>query len=94
MRPCAQVDMDAGTYEKTQDYYPLGQFSKFVEKSATYLKTDGNYDYPDGTGVQTVAFRNPSGSMVVVIVNKIVTPLKVHLVFTWHKTTFGQHSSF
>mmetsp|Transcript_59258 Transcript_59258/g.163628 ORF Transcript_59258/g.163628 Transcript_59258/m.163628 type:complete len:467 (-) Transcript_59258:355-1755(-) len=74
-----QVDMDAGTYEKTQDYYTLGQFSKFVEKSATYLKTDGNYDYPDGTGVQTVAFRNPSGSMVVVIVNKIVTPLKVNV---------------
>ena len=71
--------MTTGTYVKTQDFYTLGQFSKFVEKNATYLKTDGNYDYPDGTGVQTVAFQNPSGSLVVVIVNKIVTDLKVNL---------------
>lgn len=73
-----QVNRSAGTYVKTQDYYTLGQFSKFVAKEALVLETNGNFDYPDGTGVQSLAFRN-NGQLVVVIVNKITSDLQVNL---------------
>lgn len=57
-----QVNRTAGTYTKTHDFYTLGQFSKWIQRGATYLNSTGSYDYPDGTGVQLVAFRNPEGS--------------------------------
>jgi glucosylceramidase len=71
-----QVDRSAGTYEKTQDYYSLGQFSKFVRQGAVALGGSGSYTWPDGTGVQATQYRNPDGSRVVVIVNKIRNDLK------------------
>lgn len=81
--PCSgiiQVDMTSGTYTKTQDYYTLGQFSRFVEIGATVLSTTGNYDWPDGTGVQTTAFRNPSdGGVVVVVLNKMYSNLQLNI---------------
>ncbi len=80
-----QVNMTAGTYEKTQDFYTLGQFSKFVKKGAVCLATEGS----GSMGV--VAFRNEataagqmkegehgagggkSGDIVLVVVNKAET---------------------
>jgi len=71
-----QVDRSAGTYQKTQDYYNVGQFSKFVRKGAVALSGSGSYTWPDGTGVQATQYRNPDGSRVVVMVNKIYNDLK------------------
>ena len=74
-----QVDMAARTFVKTQDFYVLGQFSRFVRKGAVYLSNSGSYTYADGTGVEATAFRNPDGSRVVVIVNKIRNDLHLEL---------------
>jgi len=83
--PCSgiiQVDRKAKTYQTTQDYYTLGQFSKFVQKGATYLSGSGSYTYWDGTGMQATNFLNPDGSRVIVIVNKLHNDARVHVDFT------------
>lgn len=91
--PCSgliQVDRQLGTFELTQDYYSMGQFSKFVDARATYLSTTGSYIYPDGTGVQAVAFRNDdTGERVLVIQNKIRSDLPMQVTLSnasevWH----------
>jgi len=60
-----QVDRKAKTYEKTQDYYTLGQFSKFVKTGATYLNGTEPSD-----NIESEYFRNPNGDLVVVISNQ------------------------
>jgi glucosylceramidase len=77
-----QVDMDARNYTLTEDYYKLGQFSKYVQTEAVYLNTTGSHDYRDGTGVQASAFLNPDGTRTLVIVNKIKNDLKVQAIFS------------
>ena len=77
-----QVDMKAGLYDLTQDYYTMGQYSKFVQRGAQYLNTTGNHDYRDGTGVQAASFKNPDGSRVVVIQNKIHNVLNLQVKFS------------
>lgn len=76
-----QVDMKAKSYEKTQDYYNLGQFSKFVNKGARYLYNEGGHTYPDGTGVQFTSYLNPDGSKVLVVLNKIYNDLHTEVHF-------------
>mmetsp|Transcript_32227 Transcript_32227/g.106472 ORF Transcript_32227/g.106472 Transcript_32227/m.106472 type:complete len:650 (-) Transcript_32227:151-2100(-) len=89
-----QVDRTTKTYEKTLDFYTLGQFSKFVSKGARYLTGTGSYYWPDGTGVQTTSFRNTDGSRVAVIVNKLNKSLKIEMSFRsgdiWHAEIPGR----
>ena len=88
-----QVNEAIGAYVKTQDYYSLGQFSKFVDVGASYLDGSGSYDYADGTGVQMTAFRNVDGGRVVVIENKISNDLHMQVAFggdTWNGVVAGR----
>eukprot|EP00729_Bicosta_minor_P007856 gene7856-32473_t len=81
-KPCSglvQVDMAQGKVIKTQDYYTLAHWSKFVGHGAKYLNTSGSFDYPDSTGVQANTFLNADGTVTVVIVNKIKNHLTVSL---------------
>lgn len=77
-----QVDRKDKSYVKTQDFYKLGQFSKFVSTGATYLSGSGDYIYFDGTGVSSTHFRKPSGDLVVVISNMIRKGLHLQINFT------------
>jgi len=91
----AQVDMEAGTVQLTQDYYTLGQFSKFVKRGATgqpswagraaagsALAAEArDTDFPSGKGVHTTAFTNPDGARVVVIENQGKSDVELHLKF-------------
>jgi len=83
-----QVDRSGKSYTKTQDFYTLGQFSKFVQKDATYLSGSGSYSYWDGTGVDATHFLNPNGDRVVVIVNKLKKDIHMQVDFAsgggWH----------
>ena len=68
-KPCSglvQVDMDAGTYSFTSDYYTMGQFSAFVRRNATYQTSTGGHVYPDKTGVVVTAFVNPATASTLV----------------------------
>jgi glucosylceramidase len=59
------VDPDTGNWTRSEDYYYWSQFSKFVERGAVRISST---DPPDQS-VETVAFRNPDGSIVVVALN-------------------------
>ena len=77
-----QVNRTSGTYEKTQDYYTLGQYSRFVRRGAITINvTGGEHVYPDGTGVEANAFINPNGDRVIVIRNMIKTDLLLEVNF-------------
>jgi glucosylceramidase len=76
------VETSNGGYTLNVDYYVLAQFSKFIPQGATVLSGTGSYSYGDGTGIQSVATKNPDGSRTVVIWNAFAND-----VFT--TTTFG-----
>jgi len=57
----------ASSYEKTQDFYSLGQFSKYVKTGAIYLSDTNDEIKSD---IHTVQVRNPNGDLAVVIANK------------------------
>jgi len=52
------------SYERSVEYYALGQFSKFVRAQAVRIAST---DY--GPGLETVAFENPDGSVAVIVLN-------------------------
>lgn len=63
------VSTNNGGYTLNVDYYIMAQFSKFMPQGATVLSGTGSYSYNDGTGIQSVASKNPDGSRTVVIWN-------------------------
>lgn len=73
------VDTTAGTYNFTTDYYMMGQFSKFMPRGAIVLEGSGSFTAADGSGVESVASRNPDGTRSVVIENKASHPVYVTL---------------
>lgn len=84
-----QVDRAARKYVKTQDYYTLGQFSKFVKKGAVYLSGSGSYTYNDGTGMEATHFLNANGQRVVVLLNKLGNDAHVQLNFDSGDAWYG-----
>jgi len=78
-------------YFLTNDYYYLGQFSKFLQRGATVLNTlGGNYDYgsgggisyqSSGEGVESVTTLNADGSRTSVIYNGFGNVVYVTLTF-------------
>lgn len=57
------INQSTGTATYTDNYYQLGQFSKFVVPGATRI------GYSDGGGVWAQAYKNPDGSEVLVAHN-------------------------
>ena len=70
--------MTSGSFERTQDFYTMGQFSKFVEVGAVRLETTSTTN----GDVQAVAFRNQrsgGGEVVLVLVNRAPSDLVVNV---------------
>src|SRR3954470_19053385 len=59
------VDNRAGTYSKNGEYYAWAHLSKVVQPGATRI---GSPDFGNG-GIQTVAFKNPDGTLALVALN-------------------------
>jgi glucosylceramidase len=59
------VTIYASTYDRNVEYYSLGQFSKFVKPDASHI-TSTTYET---NGLESVAFENTDGSVVVVLLN-------------------------
>jgi glucosylceramidase len=59
------VDNRAGTYTKNGEYYAWAHLSKVVHTCATRI---GSPDFGSG-GIQTVAFKNPDGTLALVALN-------------------------
>lgn len=64
-----------GTFEPTIDYYSLGHLSKFVRKGAVRI---GSTDL-SAQNLDNVAFKNPDGSKVLVVMNNQDVARKVNV---------------
>jgi glucosylceramidase len=62
-------------YTTNRDYYLYGQFSRFIDSGATRIGSDQT-----AGEVSNVAFRNPDGTIVVVVANVSTSPRRVTLV--------------
>ncbi|HET7484382.1 MAG TPA: glycoside hydrolase family 30 beta sandwich domain-containing protein [Solirubrobacterales bacterium] len=59
------VDRETGKWTRSEDYYYWAQLSKFVKRGAERILSTHTVD----RAVETTAFRNPDGSVVVVALN-------------------------
>ena len=57
----------AGEIEKNVEYFAIGHFSKFIRPGAHRVAST---DFESSTGLHSVAFENPDGSQVVVVLNE------------------------
>ncbi len=64
-----EVDVSAGTYILTLDYYMMGQFSKYLQRGSTVLATTGSYDFGGYAAVEVVAVLNADKTRTLVIYN-------------------------
>ncbi len=83
------ADTRAGKLIYTNAYYYIGQFSKFIRPGARRIAASANRD-----ALQTTAFRNPDGSVAVVVMNQTDKPQDFQLWITGQgtKTTAAAHS--
>lgn len=74
-----------GTYTKTQDYYMVGQFSRFIRRGAVYYDvTEGNEGSLSQESSQffVISVKNPDGSWAVVFMNNLDDDQDVNINFT------------
>ena len=83
------ADTKAGRLVYTNAYYYIGHFSKFIRPGARRIAATSNRD-----ALQTTAFRNPDGSVAVVVMNQTDKSLDFQLWITGQgaKTTAAPHS--
>ena len=83
------ADTKAGKLLYTNAYYYIGHFSKFIRPGAKRIGASSNRD-----ALQTTAFRNPDGSVAVVVMNQTDKPLDFQLWMAGNaaKTTSAAHS--
>ena len=83
------ADTRAGKLIYTNAYYYIGHFSKFIRPGAKRISASANRD-----ALQTTAFRNPNGSVAVVVMNQTDKPLDYQLWMNGQaaKTTAAAHS--
>ncbi|MGN6376079.1 MAG: glycoside hydrolase family 30 protein [Sphingomonas sp.] len=73
-RGVVTIDPQAGTIERTVDYYALAHLSRFVRVGAARIGSTS----VDGT-IETVAFANPDGSRVLLAFNPGTTERAIHV---------------
>ena len=61
------VDYETGALKRNYEYYEMKHISGYVRPGAVYLGTEGSME-------ETMAFRNPDGSIVVLAAEKTGTP--------------------
>ena len=59
------ADLSTGKLIYTNSYYYIGHFSRFIKPGAKRISCSANRDI-----IQATAFRNPDGTLVVVVLNK------------------------
>ena len=72
------VDQATGTATYTDNFYQLGQFSKFIEPGAVHIGSG------DGGGIWSQAYRNPDGTEVTVAYNN--NSAGTTFTLTWNGT--------
>ena len=73
-----------GTFELTQDYYSMGQFSAFLDRDSVAVATLSE----ERQGLQAQAFLRPDGCRVLIVQNKQTADVAVQLTLlagaVWH----------
>ncbi|MBX2954396.1 MAG: glucan endo-1,6-beta-glucosidase, partial [Leadbetterella sp.] len=75
---------EGGFIHRNVEYYAIAHLSKFVEDGAKRIKTN------PVTAVEQVAFKNPDGTVAVVILNDANNFQKVNIVRGNAQVTFNQ----
>ena len=63
------IDSRSGEVTRNQEYYAFGHASRFVRPGARRVATD------EPEGLQAVAFVNPDGERVLIVLNEGAVPL-------------------
>ncbi len=72
-RGVVTVDSRTGTVERNQEYYAFGHASRFVRPGARRISS------LEPEGLQGVAFVNPDGERVLIVLNDAVTPVSFNV---------------
>jgi len=67
------VDTKAGTFHLNHEYYLLRHLSQYVQPGAHRIAADSYFGYEN-----QLAFRNPDGSVVIVVQNEMSEPLAIN----------------
>lgn len=68
-RPVVTIDSRTGAITRTQEYYAFGHASRFVKPGAVRIGSPAKIDH-----LRTVAFQNPDGGRVLIVLNVGVQP--------------------
>ena len=79
---CIVFDSERLTLEYRFDYYMYGQFMKFIQRDAVRIASTESE-----RGFANVAFKNPDGSIVLVVTNGDENPRE--FAVAWHGATFS-----
>lgn len=75
-RGVVTVNQQTGEVTYNLDYYALGHFSKFIRPGAVRLMSDSKIE-----GMDNVVFRNPDGTVAMVLINKNNTAKTVCIAY-------------
>ena len=78
-----QLDGDTPRWIKNSDYYLIGQFSRFVRPGAVRIECP----FGNASALTAVAFRNPDGTIAVVLVNQTSQEQSFCIQFGQHACT-------
>ena len=83
------VDTDRGTWTRQSAYWYIGHFSRYMLSGARRL-----FSTQAGNGLESVAARNPDGSLVIVVCNRGDKPLSAALRIdgVWAALTVPAHA--
>ena len=81
--------MNTGKVYFTNEYWYIGQFSKFIRPGARRIASSSNRD-----ALQTTAFINKDGKLAVVVLNRTDNDVAYHLWINgqWAPATSKAHS--
>ena len=72
-RGVVKIDSRTGAIERNQEYYAFGHASRFVRPGARRVAT------AEPEGLQAVAFVNPDGERVLIVLNEGLTPVRFEI---------------
>jgi glucosylceramidase len=83
------VDTDRGTWYKQNAYWYIGHFSRYIRPGAHRL-----HSTQAGNGLESVAAKNPDGSIAIVVCNRFDQPLTAALRIDgrWGELTVPAHA--
>jgi len=89
-RGVVSIDSQTGAVTRTQEYYAFGHASRFVKPGAVRIGSPAKVE-----GLRTVAFQNPDGQRVLIVLNVSTVPADFAIASanTWFKAFLPARSA-